>query len=77
MQAMGKYSSYSDDELLRRAKELRNLAEGVAGTDIATDPFNTPLCAQRLIVAELSETRPIIEELLQRGYGDRSSTHGH
>jgi len=69
---MGKYSSWSDQELLQRTVDLKNLAEGVVGTDIATDPFNTPLWVQRLIRNELAETHPVIEELQQRGYGQGS-----
>lgn len=66
---MGVYSSFSDKELLRRTEELRALAEGVKETDLVTDLLDTPAWAQRLILDELSHTRPIIEELLRRGYG--------
>lgn len=69
---MGKSSSWSDKELLQRTEELRSLAEGVVGTDVATDPFNTPIWVQRLIRDELTETRPVIEELQRRGYGQGS-----
>ena len=68
---MGKYSSWSDDELLRRTEELRALAEGVVNTEVVHDVFTTPLWVQRLILQELSETRPVIEELQSRGYGNR------
>lgn len=68
---MGKYSSWSDKELLQRTVDLRNLAEGVVGTNVIDDPLNFPLWVQKAIHDELIETRPVIEELQQRGYGQQ------
>ena len=64
---MGKerYLSMSDEELLIRTWQLRNLAEGVLDTD---ESIMTPE-ERRAIKEELAETQPIIEELQRRGYG--------
>lgn len=60
-----KYLSMSDEELLERTEQLRNLAEGVLGTDEGI----MTLGERRLIKEELAETGPIIEELQRRGHG--------
>lgn len=65
MTERNKYPSSSDDELLARMYELKTLAESVRGIP---DACFTPE-EKASILSELSETRPIVEELQRRGYG--------
>src|SRR6266581_3438004 len=74
---MSNYKSYSDEELLQKLDNLRNLAHGLE--HLLSDPalgnnLGLPTWAETIIKQELVETEPVIAELQHRGYGQEGKS---